>query len=38
VGDSPGSEFYMSTFRNTLLFFIPTRLWRWNRMFRNVGI
>ena len=66
----PGSEFYMPTFRNTLVhihrqvgmkndwdwemlgylygkrfglkiaqsFFIPTRLWRWNRVFRNVVI
>ena len=40
LGNSPASEFSMPTFRNTLsvpsskaarYFFIPTRLWRWNR-------
>jgi len=35
LGNSPASEFYMPTFRNTLL---PTCLWRWNRVFRNIGI
>ena len=41
LGDSPASEFYMSTFRNTLFhiyrwvfmkkFFTPICLWRWKR-------
>jgi len=41
VGNSPASEFYMRTFRDTLSvpsssvsmkkLFILTRLWRWNR-------
>jgi len=40
LGNSLGSEFYMPTFLNTLVcsIFMPTRLWRWNRVFRNVGI
>jgi hypothetical protein len=29
LGNSPASEFYMPTFRNTLS--VPTHLWRWNR-------
>jgi len=36
LGDSPASEFYMPTFRNTL--HAPTCLWRWDRVSRNVGI
>jgi len=32
----PASESYMPTFRNTVC--TPTCLWRWNRVFRNVGI
>jgi len=39
LGNSP--EFYMPTFRNTLSHLyrqLPTCLWRWNRVFRNVGI
>ena len=40
--DSPASEFYVPTFRNTVSFiFIDGvslhHLWRWNRVFRNVG-
>jgi len=31
------SEIYMPTFRNTL-FHLLRRLWRWNRVFRNVDI
>ena len=36
LGNSPASEFYMPTFRNTLFHLhrrigIPIRLWRWNR-------
>jgi len=32
-------NFYMLTFRNTLpVPSSPIRLWRWNRVFRNVGI
>jgi hypothetical protein len=37
LGNSPASEFYIPTFRNTLFHlhrripFIPIRLWRWNR-------
>jgi len=50
LGDFSASEFYMPTFRNTLfhlqrevgmkyeIYFVPTYLWRWNRVFRNVGI
>jgi hypothetical protein len=46
LGNSLESEFYIPTFRNTLSvpssyagrFFIPTFLWRWNRVFRNVNI
>jgi len=30
LGNSPVSEFYMPTFRNTL-FHLRRRLWRWNR-------
>jgi hypothetical protein len=48
LGNSPASQFYVPTFRNTLSvppsqagryeeFIIPTRLWRWDRVFRNVG-
>jgi hypothetical protein len=36
LGNSPASEFYMPTFRN-VLFHLHRRLWRWNRVFRNVG-
>jgi hypothetical protein len=48
LSNSPVSEFYMPTFRNTLLhlrrqvgvnnFFPPTCLWIWKTVFRNVGI
>jgi len=37
--NSPASEFYMPTFRNTVWsIFLGRCLWRWNRVFRNVGI
>jgi hypothetical protein len=39
LDNSSASEFYMPTFRNTVCSIcIPTRLWRWNRVFRNFGI
>jgi len=44
LGDSPASEFYMPTFRNTLFHLHRSLnqpclkdLWRWNRVFRNIG-
>jgi len=44
LGNSLASEFYMSTFRNTLFYLhkrigmIGIRLWRWDRVFRNLDI
>jgi len=38
LGNSPESEFYMPTFRNSVCSIFIRRLWRWNRVFRNVGI
>jgi len=38
LGDTPPSEFYVPTFRNTLKNYSCLKdLWRWNRVFRNVG-
>ena len=34
--DSPASELYVPTFQNTV--FLAYRLWRWSRVFLNVGI
>ena len=37
LGDSSASEFYMPTFRN-ILSCLRRWVWRWNRVFLNVGI